>query len=361
LDLLKDFHGVLVSDFYAAYDALPCPQQKCLIHLLRDMNQELLNNPFDAELQTITGPFGVLLREIVTTIDRHGLRHRYLKSHQRGVDKFFQSLATLAFRSEAAEALRGRLLKYRGKLFTFLGHDGVPWNNNNAENAVRQFAYYRDGNPGRLQEPGLKDYLVLLSLYQTCRYRGVSFLKFLLSRERDLDAFCKRPRRRRRSPLIEVYPKGVMRPDFGPSRADAAKEEMRLLQGEWDLLERVAPDGKPTRYDDDGGSSPGGMHHCTLIFNGDTASTDGAWPDHSDELKGRCRLNPKRRPKTINFVLLDGSFPLGEWKGRTTPGIYELEGDSLRLCLPKSPDEGRPTHFEPEGGSRVYTFRRKAH
>jgi len=40
--LLKDFRGVLVSDFYAAYDALPCPQQKCLIHLLRDMNQELL-------------------------------------------------------------------------------------------------------------------------------------------------------------------------------------------------------------------------------------------------------------------------------------------------------------------------------
>jgi hypothetical protein len=40
--LLKDFRGVLVSDFYAAYDALPCPQPKCLIHLLRDMNQELL-------------------------------------------------------------------------------------------------------------------------------------------------------------------------------------------------------------------------------------------------------------------------------------------------------------------------------
>jgi uncharacterized protein (TIGR03067 family) len=361
LDLLKDFHGVLVSDFYAAYDALPCPQQKCLIHLLRDMNQELLNNPFDTELQTITGPFGVLLREVVTTIDRHGLKRRCLGRHERGVDDYFQSLAARAFRSEAAQALQGRLLKYRDKLFTFLGHDGVPWNNNNAENAVRQFAYYRDGNPGRLQEPGLKDYLVLLSLYQTCRYRGVSFLKFLLSRERDLDAFCKRPRRRRRSPLIEVYPKGVMRPDFGPSRADAAKEEMRLLQGEWGLLERVAPDGKPTRYDDDGGSSPGGMHHCTLIFNGDTVSTDGAWPDHSDELKGRCQLNPKRRPKTINFVLLDGSFPLGEWKGQTTPGIYELEGDSLRLCLPKSPDEGRPTHFEPEGGSCVYMFRRKAH
>ena len=44
-DLLKDFRGVLVSDFYSAYDSVACTQQKCLIHLMRDMNQELLNSP----------------------------------------------------------------------------------------------------------------------------------------------------------------------------------------------------------------------------------------------------------------------------------------------------------------------------
>jgi Transposase IS66 family len=30
--MLKDFKGVLVSDFYAAYDSIQSPQQKCLIH-----------------------------------------------------------------------------------------------------------------------------------------------------------------------------------------------------------------------------------------------------------------------------------------------------------------------------------------
>ncbi len=33
-ELLEGFQGVLVSDFYAGYDSLPCPQQKCLIHLI---------------------------------------------------------------------------------------------------------------------------------------------------------------------------------------------------------------------------------------------------------------------------------------------------------------------------------------
>jgi len=35
---LENFNGVLVSDFYAAYDSVDCPQQRCLIHLMRDLN-----------------------------------------------------------------------------------------------------------------------------------------------------------------------------------------------------------------------------------------------------------------------------------------------------------------------------------
>jgi predicted RecB family nuclease len=223
-DLLRDFRGVLVSDFYAAYDALDCPQQKCLIHLLRDMNQELLNNPFDAELQSVTGPFGVLLRGIVATIDRHGLKARHLRAHERAVEDYFQSLATRSLHSEAAEALRGRLLKYRGKLFTFLGHDGVPWNNNNAENAIRRFAYYREDAAGCIKEGGLRDYLVLLSICHTCRYKGVSFLRFLLSRERDVERFCARRRGKRRPWAIELYPKGFTPRHFASLRKAKSKD-----------------------------------------------------------------------------------------------------------------------------------------
>jgi uncharacterized protein (TIGR03067 family) len=361
LDLLKDFRGVLVSDFYAAYDALPCPQQKCLIHLMRDMNQELLNNPFDTELQSITGPFGVLLREIVTSIDQHGLKHRHLRRHQRGVDKYLQSLATRNFRSEAAEALRGRLLKYRDKLFTFLGHDGVPWNNNNAENAVRQFAYYRDGNPGRLKEPGLKDYLVLLSLYQTCRYRGVSFLKFLLSKERDLDAFCQGRRRKRRVSAIEVYPKGVTRPDFGPTRADVANRELRKLQGEWDLVESASPEGVVTRHDSQENPLVENPPRPKLLFVGNRVTTQGDCPDLLVGLTGQCQLNPKRRPKIIEFIQLATGLPLGDWEDRITSGIYELESDSLRLCLPVSHNQRRPAGFELGRKNWIYTLRRRKH
>jgi hypothetical protein len=210
---LKMFKGVLVSDFYAVYESLDCPQQKCLIHLMRDMNQELLDNPFDAELQSITQPFASLLRSIVATVDEHGLKRRYLERYARKVNKFFRDIRTYQLHSEAALALRQRLIKNQQRLFTFLQYDAVPWNNNAAENAIKQFAYYREGTVGVVSEAGLKDYLTLLSIYQTCRYKEISFFKFLLSKQRDIDVFCAAKRRRHQYGSIQLYPSGFISSD----------------------------------------------------------------------------------------------------------------------------------------------------
>jgi predicted RecB family nuclease len=59
---LTGFKGVLVSDFYTAYDSLDCPQQKCLIHLVRDFNDDLFSHPFDEELRQLGRDFTVLLQ-----------------------------------------------------------------------------------------------------------------------------------------------------------------------------------------------------------------------------------------------------------------------------------------------------------
>ncbi len=87
------------------------------------------------------------------------------------------------------EKLRKRVVKYGPRLFEFLNHDGVPWNNNNAEHAVKPFAKYRRLVNGRVTERGISDYLVLLSIYETCHYRGLSFWDFLLSGLRDINHF----------------------------------------------------------------------------------------------------------------------------------------------------------------------------
>lgn len=94
--------GVLVSDFYAAYESVRCPQQKCLIHLMRDLNDGILNNPFDQELRSICAGFTGSLKPIVETVDRRGLKTRFLRKHLTDVDRFFRFLGASEFKSEAA-------------------------------------------------------------------------------------------------------------------------------------------------------------------------------------------------------------------------------------------------------------------
>ena len=201
-ETLKTFKGVVVSDFYSVYDSLDCPQQKCLIHLVRDLNEALLNAPFDEELKTLVKDFGQLLRTIVEEIDRRGLKKHFLRKHVRRVDRFYRNVLRANFSSPAALAFRDRFEKNRNKLFTFLKYDGVPWNNNNAEHAIKAFARLRDFIECGATEKGIREYLILLSVCQTCKYMGVDFLDFLRSGEKDLHAFAESRRGRKRRTQI---------------------------------------------------------------------------------------------------------------------------------------------------------------
>ena len=187
-EMLEKFSGVLISDFYSAYDSIDCPQQKCLIHLIRDMNDDLFRNPFDAELGDVLRQFSVLLKTIIDTVDRYGLKKRHLHKHKKEVQRFLKNACSQEFSSEVAEKYQKRFKKSGEKLFTFLDYNGVPWNNNNAEHAMKDFAKYRRFADGRITVRSINDYLILLSILQTCEYNNINVLKFLLSKSKDIPA-----------------------------------------------------------------------------------------------------------------------------------------------------------------------------
>ena len=189
-EMLAGFTGVLVSDFYTAYDAPKCPQQKCLIHFMRDVNDDVFHNPFDEDLKQLAQKLVGLLKPIIDTIDTFGLTQRHLNKHKEDVARFFRFLAIQTYQSELARKYQKRLNKYQDKLFVFLDHDGVPWNNNNAENAIKLFASRRRILGTSSTEKGLRDYLIFLSIYQTCRRKNLSFLRFLRSGHLDIDTFA---------------------------------------------------------------------------------------------------------------------------------------------------------------------------
>ena len=188
--MLRDFSGILVSDFYAVYDAIQCPQQKCLIHFIRDLNEELLNHPYDDELKQLVGAFAGLVKPMVETVDRHGLKKRFLGKHRIFVNRFYKRLSGEFGTGEAVRKIIERLHKNRNTMFTFLDFDDVPWNNNNAEHAIKAFASLRRVFEGTTTEKGLREFLVLLSLCETCKYKNIDFLGFLRSGSKDVDDFA---------------------------------------------------------------------------------------------------------------------------------------------------------------------------
>ena len=188
-EVLGDFKGVLVSDFYGVYDSVKCQQQKCLVHLVRDINDDLLKAPFDEELKDLASRFTALMTRIIEAVDRYGLTKRHLGKFIMDTTKYRKWVGSQSFTSRAAQRYQERIGKFGERLFTFLSHDGVPWNNNLAENAVKLIASRRRVMDGLMSKDGIKDYLIFLSIYQTLRRKGGSFLRFLLSGQMDVFAF----------------------------------------------------------------------------------------------------------------------------------------------------------------------------
>ncbi|MCH7725365.1 MAG: TM0106 family RecB-like putative nuclease [Planctomycetes bacterium] len=178
-EFIGSFDGVIVSDFFTGYDSLPVPQQKCLIHLIREMNDDLLKFPYDDEFRSVVDSFAKMFRSVTQTIDRFGLKRRHLQKHKRELLGLFDTISTNTYSSVAAQKHQARILKYGQRMLTFMDFDGVCWNNNFAENAVKRFARFRRFADGRFTETSLRELLAIMSVFQSLDRQGNDVLQFL--------------------------------------------------------------------------------------------------------------------------------------------------------------------------------------
>jgi hypothetical protein len=160
--------------------------------LIRDLNEAVLKEPFNEEMRALVHDFTALLKPIIETIDRFGLKTRFLKKHKRDVARFYDQLLAHDYGTELGQKAQERFRKSQGRLFTFLDHDDVPWNNNNAEHAIKALVGLRNVIETQSNESGIRDYLMLLSICQTCKYRGLDFLDLLRSGEKRIEEYVQK-------------------------------------------------------------------------------------------------------------------------------------------------------------------------
>jgi uncharacterized protein (TIGR03067 family) len=118
-------------------------------------------------------------------------------------------------------------------------------------------------------------------------------------------------------------------------------DDRRRLQGAWTMAS-VVLDGMavPTEYSKTG----------RLEVDGDRYSvTLGV------TIASTYRFDATKRPKEIDFTFTDGPQ-----KGQTVRGIYEIDGDTYRLCRGLRPEVERPGKFDspPNSGLMLVVWKR---
>jgi uncharacterized protein (TIGR03067 family) len=137
-----------------------------------------------------------------------------------------------------------------------------------------------------------------------------------------------------------------------------AENAWAMLEGSWELIESVASWG-PSRREEAKG-------YQFVFHNGNLT-----WrlPNGKNGDQFRVRLGSPRQPRVMDLlgtaapVLKRGETTalIYELQVETTSGIYELNGDALRICLPRRGAWQRPDSFEARAGSgeTMYALKRR--
>jgi len=166
------FNGVLVTDFWAAYDAVCAgDNQKCLPHLLRELIKVDERND-SPEWKAFGKQLKRLIRDGIRLRKRPDFTKERYASRIRLIHRRLCALADAAYHDADAARLGQRISKYRDQLFTFLDTPGVPPDNNHGERQIRPAVIIRKNSLCNRSEQGAATQGVLMSIYRTLKLRG---------------------------------------------------------------------------------------------------------------------------------------------------------------------------------------------
>ncbi len=162
------FTGVLVTDFYAAYDHYAGLHQRCWAHLLREIHDLVVANPTDGRLGRWARAVHRVFR-IATTFsspieaERLAMQDR-CEQRLLHVGRPFVDDPTAVHRK-----LCRRMEKYLAELFVFVAMPEVPPTNNAAERSLRPLVIARKISGGTRSNAGSTTKMTLASLFGTWR------------------------------------------------------------------------------------------------------------------------------------------------------------------------------------------------
>ncbi|HVS33990.1 MAG TPA: TIGR03067 domain-containing protein [Gemmataceae bacterium] len=117
------------------------------------------------------------------------------------------------------------------------------------------------------------------------------------------------------------------------AKDDAVKKDMDALQGKWQIT-ALTRDGKDAEVSKD----------AVRIVKDNKYTVN---PNPNTTIEGTFKIDPTTKPKSIDITQTNGPNA-----GKTSLGVYDLDGDTLKICW-APPGKDRPTDFKSAEGSGV--------
>lgn len=170
----KAFPGILISDFYSAYNTIKCRKQKCWVHILREVRDLKQKFPDCFEIKFFLKRMKYFYHRGVE------LQKRY----QQGKD-IYQAYCSLReatdkwslriWRAPDLNRLGHRLKKHRASLYTFI-YENIDATNNRAERELRPAVLMRKVSHGNRSNQGAHIQEVILSLVRSCLKNRINYI-----------------------------------------------------------------------------------------------------------------------------------------------------------------------------------------
>lgn len=174
----EEFEGVLVTDFYGAYNAHLGSHQRCWVHLLRDLHEVKEKHQKDQSLRR----WAAKVKAIYERAKAYRGPSAQLAAGEQRAERvrkqreFEQELLKVCRPHLKKQRLQSRLCerieRFLPELFVFVADPRVPADNNAAERSVREVVVSRKISGGTRSAKGSEARSILASLFGTWRLQG---------------------------------------------------------------------------------------------------------------------------------------------------------------------------------------------
>jgi len=168
----ETYPGVVISDFYSAYNRLKGPQQKCWVHLLRELRDCAKTEVSDEYRRAHRQLRRIFLDARRLVRQRATLPPLPLQRRQQRLQTRLFAWGATPYHNKTLRRLAGRILKHHHQLLTCLKVPGVPMDNNHAERAIRPHVIIRHRSYQSRSPTGMATHANLMSLVQTLALQG---------------------------------------------------------------------------------------------------------------------------------------------------------------------------------------------